>query len=56
MKGSNADYKARNQALEARLLEDRQAQKREERLLMSCVYGLGMEMLQGERREGGRKG
>jgi len=56
LKGSNADYKARNKALEARLLEDRQAQKREERLLMSCVYGLGMEMLQGERREGGREG
>jgi cell division septum initiation protein DivIVA len=56
LKGSNAEYKARNQALEARLLEDRQAQKREEKLLMSCVYGIGMEMLQSERREGGRKG
>ncbi|GAB5029760.1 hook domain-containing protein [Nannochloropsis oceanica] len=56
LKGSNTEYKARNQALEARLLEDRQAQKREEKLLMSCVYGIGMEMLQSERREGGRKG
>jgi protein HOOK3 len=56
LKGSNAEYKAKNQALEARLVEDKQAQKREERLLMSCVYGLGMEMLQAERRDGGRKG
>lgn len=48
LKRSNAEYKGKCQALEARLQEDRVAQKREEKLLMSAVYGLGMEMLQPE--------
>lgn len=40
-----AELKKRNAALEERLEQDRAAQKREERLLMGVVYGIGMDML-----------